>query len=196
MKTPVSYDELLAIVGSMAEFPAPWYVSGGWSLDLYLNRVTRSHEDLEIGVARGHQSEVRAHFARRPVFKAVEHEWVPWDEGETLELPVFQILIGPQGPGEFEFFLNEVYGGRWYFRRDQSISVPVDELTVSTSAGIPVLAPEIQLLYKSRCPRPKDESDFATALPFLESFRRERLRKLLAAYQPDHQWLPRLGDPE
>lgn len=196
MKTPVSYDEVLVIVGSMAAFPAPWYVSGGWSLDLYMNRVTRSHEDLEIGVAREHQAKVHAHFAHRPVFKAVDHAWVPWDEGETLELPVFQILIGPQGPGEFEFFLNEVHGGRWYFRRDQSISGPVNELIVLNSAAIPILAPEIQLLYKSGSTRPKDESDLATVFPCLEPFRRESLRKLLAAYQPDHQWLPRLSDPE
>jgi hypothetical protein len=195
MKTPVSYDELLVSVGQMAEFPVPWYVSGGWALDLYLNRVTRQHEDLEIGIAREHQSEIQAHFAQRPLFKAVDHSWVPWEKYETLELPVFQVLVGPRGPGEFEFFLNESRGGRWHFRRDESISGPLGELVIINSAGIHILAPEIQLLYKSTTPRTKDESDLATVLPSLEPFRRDRLRELLTAHRPDHPWLDRLGDP-
>jgi hypothetical protein len=108
-------------------------------------------------------------------------------------LPVFQVLVGPRGDDEFEFFLNEVHDGQWYFRRDPAISGPAQECIVTSPAGIPVLAPEIQLLYKSAGRRPKDESDFSRVLPRLEPHRRERLRDLLNAYDPDHPWLPRLA---
>ncbi|WP_027341226.1 nucleotidyltransferase domain-containing protein [Hamadaea tsunoensis] len=28
----------------------PWYVAGGWAVDLWLGRISRAHEDLEIAV--------------------------------------------------------------------------------------------------------------------------------------------------
>jgi len=30
---------------------APWWVAGGWALDLYLGEITRAHKDLDIGIA-------------------------------------------------------------------------------------------------------------------------------------------------
>jgi hypothetical protein len=31
---------------------APWWVAGGWALDLFLGFSTRPHKDLDIGIAR------------------------------------------------------------------------------------------------------------------------------------------------
>ena len=36
------------VVGVMAGFPRPWFFAGGWALDVWLGRVTRTHEDIEI----------------------------------------------------------------------------------------------------------------------------------------------------
>ncbi len=62
------------------------------------------------------------------------------------------------------------------------------------SSGIPMLAPEIQLRYKSGSKRPKDESNLAALLSYLEPHRRECLSDLLAAHRPDHPWLAGLED--
>jgi hypothetical protein len=195
MHGDVSYDDLLTVVRAMDGFPAPWFVSGGWALDLHRGEVTRQHADIELGIARSDQGAIVRHFADRGHYKAVNHTWEPWNADDVLELPDFQILIGePETPGEFEFFLNEIHDGRWFFRRDQSINGPLEELTTVSPSGIPVLAPEIQLLYKSGTPRPKDEEDFAGILPVLESRRVARLLELLMAYRPEHPWLGMLHE--
>jgi hypothetical protein len=35
--------------------PQPWWVAGGWALDLFLGRRTRPHADLEISVLAADQ---------------------------------------------------------------------------------------------------------------------------------------------
>ena len=53
----------------------------------------------------------------------------------------------------------------------------------------PVLAPEVQLLYKSKSLRPRDEHDFANTLPLLNQERREWLAAALVLTRSDHPWL-------
>ena len=66
--------------------------------------------------------------------------------------------------------------------------------------GLPVLAPEVQLLYKSGAcrpqggPRPKDEEDLDAILPTLEDESRAWLASALSLVAPDNQWLARLND--
>jgi len=40
---------------AMAGLPRPWWVAGGWALDLFLGRRTRPHADLEISVLAADQ---------------------------------------------------------------------------------------------------------------------------------------------
>jgi hypothetical protein len=39
----------------MAGYRRPWWVAGGWALDLVLGRKTRPHADLEISMLTGDQ---------------------------------------------------------------------------------------------------------------------------------------------
>jgi hypothetical protein len=55
-----------------------------------------------------------------------------------------------------------------------------------------VLAPEVQLLYKSGSHRAKDSDDFVSALPHLFADERNWLRDSLRATSPDHEWIGRL----
>jgi len=61
-----------------------------------------------------------------------------------------------------------------------------------TQDGIPYLAPEIQLFYKAKGLRPKDEEDFVRTLPALDGKRREWLAQSLALVHPGHAWLKKL----
>ena len=55
----------------------PWYVAGGWAVDLHLGRPTREHEDLEIGVPRERFAEVEADRALlAPMLTGDEREWL------------------------------------------------------------------------------------------------------------------------
>jgi Aminoglycoside-2''-adenylyltransferase len=42
-------------LSTMGGFPAPWWIAGGWALDLFLDRKTRRHADLEISILRSTQ---------------------------------------------------------------------------------------------------------------------------------------------
>jgi len=108
--------------------------------------------------------------------------WVPLASGETVPRPHFQLRARAAGapapghvlPSEFELFLNDLEtdrpGARWVSRRHPTVAVPLAELIViAPRLGIPVLAPEVQLLYKAKYHRPKDEHDFTRALPLLTS---------------------------
>ncbi len=39
----------------MRGFAAPWWVAGGWALDLWLGRETRVHQDVDLAILRGDQ---------------------------------------------------------------------------------------------------------------------------------------------
>ena len=54
-----------------------------------------------------------------------------------------------------------------------------------TADGVPYLAPELQLLYKSSNARAKDDVDAAEVIPSLDAGRQELLSRLLG---PDHPW--------
>jgi hypothetical protein len=38
--------------GLLAGLRVPWWIAGGWALDLFLEKSTRLHSDLDIGVFR------------------------------------------------------------------------------------------------------------------------------------------------
>jgi hypothetical protein len=198
----ISYEDLVIVTQLLRDFPAPWFVSGGWAIDLFRGEVSREHEDLEIGIFRQDQHAIQRFLPSWILFKAVEGPdggtWAPWLDGEWLELPVFQVLARRKDtlPSEFEFFLNDVVDAEWCFRRNMDFRRPVADLIVTTSSGIPILAPEIQLLYKARGLRPKDERDFSTVLGSLDPERRAWLRAALETNHPGHAWIPRLLELE
>ena len=37
----------------MADFDAAWWMAGGWALDLWMERESRSHQDVDIAILRG-----------------------------------------------------------------------------------------------------------------------------------------------
>src|SRR5437868_2447109 len=144
-----SFERIVAVATMMEGFPGPWFVSGGWAIDLFVGRVTREHEDREVGIFRQDQQALREHLSGRALFKAITGpdggEWVTWAEGEALELPVHQILARPAGmgapateqdrcPDEFEFFLNEAADGVWRCRRNLAITRPAKEIYLTSSS--------------------------------------------------------------
>jgi hypothetical protein len=76
--------------------------------------------------------------------------------------------------------------------RDPGIRRPVTGIGRTSSDGIPYLAPEIQLFYKAKNLRPKDETDFTAVLPFLNQQQRQWLGDAIARTLGDHPWRDRL----
>lgn len=193
---------ILAVAQLMAHFPHSWFVSGGWAIDLFRDRVTRDHGDIESGIFRDDQDALHRHLAGWQLSKAVQAPegggWVPWLAGERLEPPIHQILArpgedAPSAIPEFELFLNERVAGVWQFRRDPRVTRPVQTIVVHSARGVPIMAPEIQLLYKAHHHLPKDEHDFRGALPLLSPAQRAWLRDTLVLLYPGDRWIDALG---
>ncbi len=176
-----------------------WWVAGGWAIDLFVGRHTRRHGDLDVQVLRRDQGAVRKRLRDWDLHAADPPGSLrPWPVGETLGAHVHDVWCRETrtSPWAFQLMLADIDDttSRWLFRRDTRISVPLSQLGLRSPDGIPYVAPEIQLLYKSREPiQPKDEHDFALALPLLASHQKQWLAAALTLTQPDHPWLRRLA---
>ena len=49
----------LRVKALMAGFEWPWFVAGGWAVDLYLGCVTRTHKDIDFAVLRDNQLDLQ-----------------------------------------------------------------------------------------------------------------------------------------
>ncbi|NNM34475.1 MAG: hypothetical protein HKO53_15460 [Gemmatimonadetes bacterium] len=84
---------------------------------------------------------------------------------------------------------------RWRFRRDARVTLPAQETLFTTDSGIRVLRPEIQLLYKAKDVRPRDQADFDEVVPSLNDERQGWLTESLRIVHPGHPWIFRLRGP-
>jgi hypothetical protein len=182
-----------------APFTAPWWIAGGWAIDLFLGRQTREHEDIDVQILRRDQQAVRALFGAWDMQAALtpprDEAWPfrPWRLGEELDAEIHDIWCRPMPtqPWALQLMIADTRADAWLFRRTPTIVRPVDTIGCDAE-GIPYLAPEIQLLYKAKGLRPKDEADFTQILPPLDQERRQWLRTALAEAHPAHPWLERL----
>ncbi|MFT4100795.1 MAG: hypothetical protein QM674_07115 [Burkholderiaceae bacterium] len=54
----------------LANVAAPWWIAGGWAIDMFLDRETRSHKDLDVGILRRDVGEVLGSIPGFEVFEA------------------------------------------------------------------------------------------------------------------------------
>jgi aminoglycoside-2''-adenylyltransferase len=185
-----------------APLTVPWWIAGGWAIDLFLGRQTREHEDIDVQILRRDQRVIRALFGAWDVQAALppprDEAWPfrSWDLDEALDAEIHDVWCRaePAQPWALQLMIADTQDDSWLFRRMPAIRRPVDSIGCVADDGIPYLAPEIQLLYKAKGRRPKDESDFAHALPMLTEERRHWLRNALIETHPGHPWLSRLTD--
>ena len=181
----------------MSSLSVPWWIAGGWALDLFLGRQTRDHEDIDVQILRHDQQVVRAAFAGWELQEALprprSEDWPfrAWGDGEDLDPRIHDIWCRP-GPGEpwrVQLMVADSDGDDWLYRRDPRLRRSVSSIGCWSDDGLPYIAPEIQLLYKAKRPtRDKDERDFIRVAAHLGPARRQWLRAALALVQPGHPW--------
>lgn len=89
--------------------------------------------------------------------------------------------------------LAEVEGDEWVSRWSRLIRGQRSELLVAYHS-IPCVRIEVQLLYKARNQRPKDDLDFRTCLPLLGPQAKQWLKGHLRQLHPEgHSWLTLLA---
>jgi hypothetical protein len=185
---PADIARLLAGVG------VPWYVAGGWAIDLFLGRQTREHGDLEIAVPSPAFAAIRAALA------AYEFDVVGSGRRWPLDSPAFRVMhqtwVREPGTGVYraDVFREPERDGGWVCRRDESIWLPYEDLIRRTGDGIPYLAPEIGLLFKAeRAAEPRNQADFAATVPWLGGDAADWLRWALQRVHPGHPWIAAVG---
>jgi hypothetical protein len=194
--SPLSVDEIGAVFEGI---PAPWWIAGGWALDLFVGRTTRAHEDTDVLVLRRDQLAVQKHLSDWHLFKTKQPtppHLAPWPTGDFLEPPINDVWARSDlhdGPWRFQIMLMETEGGRWVYRRLPTIGGRIADMGLVTDAGIPYLAPEIQLLYKSGTGRQRDTDDLLNVLPKLAEDRARWLLECLRRQYPEgHDWVARI----
>ncbi len=114
---------------------------------------------------------------------------VPWPADVWIEPPTHELRICSPTDGItiVELLMNERDGSDWVYRRDVRVRSAIRD-AVQIHRGIPVLAPEIVLLYKSKAPRPIDQADFERVSPALNSAAATWLHDALVLASPGHPW--------
>ncbi|RNI24665.1 hypothetical protein [Flexivirga caeni] len=177
-------------------YPGTWFVAGGWAIEAFTG-VPRSHEDCDISILRAEVETFR---------DFVRGRYDVWAAGSGALKPVFaddpalfderahdgaeQIWLRPgwDQPWEYDVLLAPGNAKTWVYKRDSSITRPMDEALWHRD-GLPYLRPEIQLLYKARGLRPKDQVDFDATWPLLDAAQRHWLQEMLDRTLPGHPWL-------
>ena len=179
----------------LAGVDAPWWVIGGYAIDLALGHATRPHEDIEIATTREGFAAIRECLQRRYVLYAAgsgtlrrlapndpypvdRHQcWVLDEAAATWRLDVMQ------EPGD---------ATTWRCRRDERIAEPREEIIKRTADNIAYLSPEAVLLFKAKGMREKDVKDFTLVAPLLQPVQRAWLIDALEIAHPGHQWIAAL----
>ena len=172
----------------------PWWIAGGWALDLFMGRQTRAHNDIDIAVYRDDLDALRPHLAGWEIFIAEGGAFTPLPAGAPLRAGSHELWCRERGHDawQLEILIEERRGDRWVYRRNESIGLQWMDIGRETSSGVRYIRPEIQLLYKSKQARAQDESDLITVLPRLDVAQRGFLAASLSLVAPDHRWLARL----
>jgi hypothetical protein len=180
----------------LAGLDAPWWIAGGWAVDLALGRPTRAHADIDIAVARRDQRALAEALADWDIHVAAGGVLTPWRPGDWLEggrRHQFWARPEPDADWALEILLEESDGEDWVYRRDGRVRLPFARLGRRAPGGAPYLAPEVVLLFKANQPElPKNAADFETLLPRLDRAARVWLADALQAAHPVCPWLTRL----
>jgi hypothetical protein len=157
-----------AVCSLLSGLTVPYWIIGGWAIDLAVGRVTRDHADVDVMLLERdkqalwtdlREDEVQITGRDRESRRLTLHS-------ESLPLPV-------------EVFLAEADGTFWVHRRGRyRVERPLADITRHWD-GIPFLATEVVLLFKVRSKADKDRHDVEIALPVLDAGQRSWLRDTL-----------------
>ncbi|HLK24167.1 MAG TPA: hypothetical protein VKT30_05880 [Caulobacteraceae bacterium] len=173
---------------------ALWRVVGGWAIDLSIGRETRQHEDLEIAVARAEFPLIREHLEARGfvLYEAGDEEARRLAPGQAPNPRKHQNWVADPAVDvwRLDVMLEPGDAETWIFRRDERIRAPIAFMIAG--GAMPHLKAHGALLYKAKALRPKDQADFANALPVLARDERRWLIEALRIAHPGHTWISAL----
>ena len=178
------------VAEELRDYQGLWCIAGGWATDLFADMQSRPHADIDVVVDRADLPIIHRSLPGWLLY-AARGNVALWEDGTAFPKVVHDIWCRRPGrPWEMQLMVNDFTESEWIFRRDDRVRGPRADMIVISPSGLPIMAPEIQLLYKSLLSsRPKNEHDFANALPHLSLPQRQWLRDQLNLLYGDHPWL-------
>jgi hypothetical protein len=208
------FEPVHAVGSLLSGLTVPWWITGGWAIDLAVERVTRDHTDVNVMMLERDEHALRGLTGVDIQLIADGQPPGPWPAGRRLAAgpapgpkpPVTSggrcvgdrlVLSGEDLPLPAEVILASAVGAFWVLRRGARIFTrPLADITRYWH-GIPFLAPEVVLLIKARPGLDKpgtdnDQRDFEAALPVLSAGQRSWLKDAIER----QSWLKDAIEPQ
>ena len=102
-----------SIAALFTPLPIIWGFCGGWAIDLFLNRTTRPHKDVDIAILRGDQRVVFDFLRQKDwtLEQAVDGKLLTFPRDEFLLLPVHTIWCrNTLARPDFFFSFAKIFG--------------------------------------------------------------------------------------
>ena len=215
------FEPVHAVGSLLSRLAAPWWITGGWAIDLAVGHVTRDHADVNVMMLERDEHALRG-LTGVDVQLIAGGQPGPWPAGCRLTAvpdpgpgpkggpgrpigPDRLVLRGEDLPLPAEMIPASAVGALWVYKKGSHVFTrPLAEVTRHWQ-GIPFLAPEVVLLIKARpgLGRPgtdNDQRDFEAALPVLSAEQRSWLKDAIEGHpRPprQHRWTAELvTDPQ
>ena len=171
------FEPVHAVASLLSGLTVPWWITGGWAIDLAVGHVTRDHADVDVMMLERDEHALRGLTGVDIQLMADDQPPGLWPAGRRLTawLPVPDrrvgdrlILHGENLPLPAEVIPASAVGAVWVYRHGARIFTrPLADM-IRYWQGIPFLAPEVVLLIKARpgTDRPgtdNDQRDFEAA---------------------------------
>ena len=211
-------DQIITAAGEFLKYlQVPWAICGGYALDLFLDRTTRVHGDIDICVFEEDRDkllqymlqqnwqvyEFRGQGKVRPLSHTTSSDsgrnlmclkddcelvkFYPSEEEGLLYHQFFH--TGIKRLNYLEFLFNRTNGYCFVFDEEKGIRRELSKAILQNGA-IPYLAPEIALLYKAtQTDKEEYRQDFQETFPCMDDEQREWFLESLRVLSPDgHPW--------
>lgn len=188
-------ESLQFIVQTMKGFEKPWFIAGGWALELASGTVTREHEDIDICVFREHTDYTLSYFTDWQIQVAIpgEHRLVPCISVSDTLPPRYCLHLN-KGNQFIEIMLTDKVDDHVICRKNRSITMPINQFCRVDDCGRPFVAPEWQLLFKAKEKREKDVRDFVNHAPAMARESKIWLLHAMQIQHPESQWIMQLKE--
>jgi hypothetical protein len=183
------FQPLLDVQEILKELKAPWFIAGGWAIDLALGRKTRDHKDIDICVFYKDAEHIFNYFCDwdKQLVIPNSSDRILIDDWKLLSPPNHELHIYKDN-FELELLFNKLADDKVLFRRDESIKISLSEF-YGTRFGIPYVNSKWILLYKAKYIKPLDDEDFKNILPLLSTVEKDWLKSKLMILKSNCDWI-------
>lgn len=172
----------------------PWYIAGGWAIDLHLGRETRAHEDLEFCVLKQDQPAFLKLLSELEFFAAFKGKLYPLSHELGHQAQQFWGFETDGNVWRVDMMIENGTAQTWVYKRAAELTAPRTEAVLISDQGVPYLHPKLVLLFKAKRTRDKDHADFEHVLPELSRADKDWLVMALTQLHPEHSWIAKLNE--